>query len=372
MKKLLVSASVLLIVIAVILSCKQYRTTISDIFVRPTEKEIYVRQFEGDSIFNYKWNNAYVAAKNDSLPINLPYQEQISVSDSSFIALSYLFTIKEGTSLNLTVSPKDSRQKVFYSIYDSDAVENPIEEGFFQQQQNTTTFKSNGDYKIVLQPMVQNVTYFDIVLELKSNYTFPVVDAGNKAIQSFWADPRDGGKRSHQGVDIFAKRGTPVIAVTSGYITYTGEKGLGGKQVWLRDGILGNSLYYAHLDSINSAIGYKVKQGDTLGFVGNTGNAKTTSPHLHFGIYKNRKGAIDPFEFIKIREQLTSDSDINLEKNYSIKSIANLRNGPGISYTKQVTLSKADSIKVIGKTDNWFRIVAKDTIHGFIHKSLIR
>ena len=372
MKKILVSVLMVLIVIVIILSCNQYRTTISDIFVRPTEKEIYVRQFEGDSIFQLKWNNAYLAAKNDSLHVNLPYQEQINVSDSSFIAVSYLFTIKEGTSLTIKVSPKDSLQKVFYSIYDSDDVENPIEEGFFHQRKNTTTFKSNGEYQIVLQPMVKKETYFDIALEPKSNYKFPVADSDNKAIQSFWAAPRDGGKRSHQGIDIFAKRGTPVIAATSGYITYTGEKGLGGKQVWLRDGILGNSLYYAHLDSINKALSYKVKQGDTLGFVGNTGNARTTPPHLHFGIYKNRRGAVNPLEYIKLREQLVSESNISLQDNYNIRSKANVRRGPSTSYDKQVTLNITDSIKVIGKTKDWFRIVAKDSIHGFIHKSLIK
>ena len=372
MKKILASVLMVLIGIVIILSCNQYRTTISDIFVRPTEKEIYLRQFEGDSVFLSKWYTIYLTAKDDSLQVDLPYQEHINVSDSSFIALSYLFRIEEGTSLSLTVSPKDSLQKVFYSIYDSDDVENPIEEGFFQQRKNTTTFESNGKYKIVLQPMVKKETYFDIALEPKSNYKFPVADSDNKAIQSFWAAPRDGGKRSHQGIDIFAKLGTPVIAATSGYITYTGEKGLGGKQVWLRDGILGNSLYYAHLDSINEALGYKVKQGDTLGFVGNTGNARTTSPHLHFGIYKSRKGAVDPLEYIKLREKLVSESNISLQDSYSIRSKANVRLGPSTSYNKKVTLNKTDSIKVIGKTKDWFRIIAKDSIQGFIHKSLIK
>ena len=372
MKKILVSVLMVLIVIVIILSCNQYRTTISDIFVRPTEKEIYLRQFDGDSVFLSKWYTTYLTAKDDSLLVDLPYKEHINVADSSFIALSYLFRIKEGTSLSLTVSPKDSLQKVFYSIYDSDDVKNPIEEGFFQQRKNTTTFESNGKYKIVLQPMVKKETYFDIALEPKSKYKFPVADSDNKAIQSFWAAPRDGGKRSHQGVDIFAKRGTPVIAATSGYITYTGEKGLGGKQVWLRDGILGNSLYYAHLDSINEALGYKVKQGDTLGFVGNTGNARTTPPHLHFGIYKSRKGAINPIEFIKIREQLSFDYKNDLKDNYSIKSKSNLRKGPGTSYPKKYTLDKNDAIKVIGKSNEWFRVVFNDTINGFIHSSLIQ
>ncbi len=76
-----------------------------------------------------------------------------------------------------------------------------------------------------------------------------------------------------------------MAVLANGRIGFTGEKGLGGKQVWLRDTKRGQSLYYAHLDSIAKTSG-SVKTGDTLGFVGNTGNARTTPPHLHFGIYK--------------------------------------------------------------------------------------
>lgn len=58
----------------------------------------------------------------------------------------------------------------------------------------------------------------------------------------------------------------------------------GGKVVWMRDEARGMSLYYAHLDSQHVAAGAYVRPGDTLGFVGKTGNARTTPPHLHFGI----------------------------------------------------------------------------------------
>src|SRR5690606_27574329 len=88
-----------------------------------------------------------------------------------------------------------------------------------------------------------------------------------------------------------------VVAVTDGTVSFTGERGLGGKQVWLRAGLFGNSIYYAHLDSVAVTSGIRVKTGDTLGFVGNTGNARTTPPHLHFGIYKSR-GAVNPLPFV--------------------------------------------------------------------------
>ena len=72
---------------------------------------------------------------------------------------------------------------------------------------------------------------------------------------------------------------------------------VGGKVVWLRD-TFGNSLYYAHLDSQAVSSGMRVDVGDTLGFVGNTGNARTTPPHLHFGVYRRGEGPVDPYWFV--------------------------------------------------------------------------
>ncbi len=80
---------------------------------------------------------------------------------------------------------------------------------------------------------------------------------------------------------------------------------MGGKQVWLRDGIFEKTIYYAHLDSIVTSEGKRVKLGDTIGFVANTGNAKTTA--LHLGIYKTN-GAVNPLSFIKKTEVQTVEN----------------------------------------------------------------
>jgi murein DD-endopeptidase MepM/ murein hydrolase activator NlpD len=125
---------------------------------------------------------------------------------------------------------------------------------------------------------------------------FPVKGRTDQAIGSFWGNERDGGARRHEGVDIFAPRGTPAVAATDGYITRTGESKLGGRVVWLADA-RGQHLYYAHLDKQLVQPGQHVHAGDTLGLVGNTGNARTTAPHLHFGIYR-MGGAVDPWPFL--------------------------------------------------------------------------
>lgn len=122
----------------------------------------------------------------------------------------------------------------------------------------------------------------------------PVPVAGVRAsqIRDTWGDARSEG-RSHEGVDIFAKRGTPVLSATHGVISSVAWRTRGGNSVFV-EGPGGYRHYYAHLDSYGRyEAGDWVEAGDTLGFVGTTGNAEGTSPHLHYGIY-TEDGAINP------------------------------------------------------------------------------
>jgi peptidoglycan LD-endopeptidase LytH len=119
-------------------------------------------------------------------------------------------------------------------------------------------------------------------------------------IADTWGEARSLG-REHEGVDIFAPRGTPVYAATPGYVVRTGENALGGTVVFTV-GPSGIRYYYAHLESIAEGIefGTQVTTDTVLGFVGNSGNASATPPHLHFGIYDN--GAHNPYPFLRERE----------------------------------------------------------------------
>ena len=123
----------------------------------------------------------------------------------------------------------------------------------------------------------------------------PVPVAGVQAprIADTWGAARSSG-RTHEGVDIFAARGTPVLSATRGVVMRIGESGIGGKQVWVT-GPGGERHYYAHLDGWASGlhVWQLMQPGDPLGFVGSTGNARGTPPHLHYGIYA-AKGALNP------------------------------------------------------------------------------
>ena len=128
----------------------------------------------------------------------------------------------------------------------------------------------------------------------------PLEDVRKKEIADTWAAPRGDG-RKHEGQDIFAQRGTPILSATSGYIYNIGENNLGGQTVSvISKG--GRVYYYAHLDSYARGIkiGDRVSTRTVLGYVGTTGNAQGTPPHLHFGVY-TFSGAINPLPMLTDR-----------------------------------------------------------------------
>lgn len=126
----------------------------------------------------------------------------------------------------------------------------------------------------------------------------PVVGVKPYQLANSWGDPRDGGRRRHKGIDIFAPKGTAVVAVADGIISYIGEQPKGGLCLWLTTEN-GTSFYYAHLDRWASGLyeGMEVRSGDLLGYVGNTGNAKTTPPHLHFAVNDNDE-MVNPYPLL--------------------------------------------------------------------------
>ena len=125
---------------------------------------------------------------------------------------------------------------------------------------------------------------------------FPVSGHTTEDIISVFGDPR-GKTRRHQGIDVKAPRGTELVAVVDGFIERVREGGSGGKQVYLRDG-QGRLFYYAHLDSWTVEEYQVVRAGEVIGTVGDTGNARNTTPHLHFEILLGKKReAVDPMGY---------------------------------------------------------------------------
>ncbi len=166
----------------------------------------------------------------------------------------------------------------------------------------------------ILRPWVDDVAYAIRLGALPAPAALPVPVAGVKPAQlaDTWGGARSGGRR-HEGIDIFATRGTPVLSSTEGIVLRVGTNRLGGQVVWVL-GPGGQRHYYAHLDRYGDVrAGMRVRTGSILGYVGNTGNAATTPPHLHYGIYM-AGGAINPYPLLKagselIRGQTNSGSE---------------------------------------------------------------
>lgn len=138
----------------------------------------------------------------------------------------------------------------------------------------------------------------------------PVRGVPASRVADTWGAPR-GRDRRHEGVDIFAPRGTDVLSTTPGIVASVREGGLGGRQVWVL-GPARERHYYAHLDDWAEGLeeGALVLPGDVIGHVGDTGNARGTPPHLHYGIY-GEGGAYDPLPLLRegARREAATPSD---------------------------------------------------------------
>lgn len=369
-----IKACIFLLFMVMIYSCKQIRK-VTDVIVQPTARELYAREFENlDSLRFNSWQQAYKLAKADSLQIRLPYAEQGQYFKDRITVYSYNMYLNEGEVLNvevennvlgirsfinlIKVNPDSSLTDEFHNKLGEHHAKVPIDE--------------TGIYKITIQPELNSQGMFSFQMYTSPSFGFPVHGKDNKAIQSFWGAVRGGGARSHEGIDIFAERGTPVVAAVDGMVSATGEKGLGGKQVWLRAGLFGKSLYYAHLDSILVSTGNRVTIGDTLGLVGNTGNARTTAPHLHFGIYKSGQGAIDPLPFVKKTERPDIERVLSAPKFIKVSAaIANFRNAPEVAGIKLGEVKRNDTLSLLGYTKDWAHIELLSGDKGFVYKSLV-
>jgi peptidoglycan hydrolase-like protein with peptidoglycan-binding domain len=146
----------------------------------------------------------------------------------------------------------------------------------FASHTSTTTKTKTSKYDIAI-PVLFGVTISD----LTPNF----------------GEPRGGGTRSHEGLDIMAPEGTPIVSPVKATVVKFGTAGNPGKYVYTK-GSDGHMYWYMHLDEIAKLKrGQKLKVGDLIGTVGETGNAKGTTPHLHFEIRKNK--VIDPYTRIK-------------------------------------------------------------------------
>ncbi|MDM1765852.1 MULTISPECIES: M23 family metallopeptidase [unclassified Acinetobacter] len=150
-------------------------------------------------------------------------------------------------------------------------------------------------------PLPQNTILKLKSMSMPNRLPIPVEGIKAKNLTDTWGASRSAG-RSHEGIDIMAPRGTKVYSTTEGLVTSLKGNNLGGTVIWIM-GPSGAYHYYAHLNGHKRGLkeGDYIKKGTLIGYVGNTGNARHTAPHLHYGLYLNGKGrgAVNPYPYLR-------------------------------------------------------------------------
>ena len=131
-----------------------------------------------------------------------------------------------------------------------------------------------------------------------------------------------------------------------------------------------DSLYYAHLDSQAVSSGMRVEIGDTLGFVGNTGNARTTPPHLHFGVYRRGEGPVDPYWFVHRPRgnipRLVADTSRLGKWIRPAGDRARLLAGPTPASDTISALGRHTAMRVLSAYGEYYRVRLPDGVTGFV------
>jgi murein DD-endopeptidase MepM/ murein hydrolase activator NlpD len=274
------------------------------VFGPKTPREQYEKQIGSSKLMETpegrRWKAAGELALAQPVQVSLPYKVEGKFPESQQLAMALQFNAPKGQRLQFLLNKKQQSDFTLFAELFAQEIGTGTQQLLYSADTSLQTFtydiETEGTYVLRLQPELLKGGTFVLTITQGPSIGFPVSD--NKAnIGSLWGVARDGGKRKHEGIDIFAPKGSPAVAAFDGMVTGVSEGGIGGKVVWLRPVGKDYTLYYAHLDHQSVTPGQMVKQGDVLGTVGNTGNAKNTPAHLHFGIYTFR-GPVDPLPFI--------------------------------------------------------------------------
>jgi murein DD-endopeptidase MepM/ murein hydrolase activator NlpD/SH3-like domain-containing protein len=307
------------------------------------------------------------------LEVDLPLLDEGWFDAGDPTAIGYRFSAPRGRliTVSLAVDP-ETPGRVFVDLFrlpsdDDDELRtvpaDTLADGSIQYEP-----RRDGEFLVRVQPELLVSGSYRLTLAEDPALAFPVAGHGVGSIQSVFGVARDGGRRSHHGVDIFARRGTPVIASVAGRVNRVEVTNLGGNVVWLRDERMSRNLYYAHLESQAVSNGQRVEVGDTLGFVGNSGNARTTPPHLHFGIYS--RGPTDPDPYIRPSGRSLAALTVDRARYGSWVRTENdgirLREAPSLRADERDELGDATPLLVIGGSGEWYRVRTADGRQGYI------
>jgi murein DD-endopeptidase MepM/ murein hydrolase activator NlpD len=259
---------------------------------------------------------AWLAAADRALlepqAIELPFATEGSFAADAATSLGYSFVARHGQRVRIDVGVTAAGDEDWFvdlfRVTDSGLVRVdgslPSTPGVARELRPLEVdVVDDGSFVLRVQPQIAAAADYTVRFAIAPLLAFPVQGHDARAIWSGFGAERDGGRRAHRGVDIFAARGTTALAATDSWVVRVETTRVGGNVVWMQS-LFGNMrLYYAHLDSQWVEPGQFLRAGEPVGAIGNTGNAITTPPHLHFGFYVRqpgvRGGVRDPAGFLR-------------------------------------------------------------------------
>ena len=367
------SFSVILVVsLIVLLSCSSPQR---GIFSSRTPHEKYTDKLNEAGLDKTALGQSWLTVANKALAqpltINLPYRETGYFPAAAPEAAGFRFTARRGDQLVITCAKKPANGfTLFMELWQPQQSEQPtiLRAADSAEAGLQYEVKKDGEYVLRLQPELLSSGEYTLTISTAPSLAFPVETRRDPRIGSFWGDARDAGARSHEGIDIFSPFRTPAIAAADGYVRSVGTNNLGGKVVFIRPRDRDYVLYYAHLDSQMVSQGQDVRAGDTIGLIGNTGNARNTPPHLHFGIYSSG-GAIDPLPFVKRDRPEPEPITVSLERlSDSVRSSRNamIYVAPDLKSSKTLLTDTHTLLQVKAATGDWYKVQLPDGSEGFV------
>lgn len=348
---------------------------ISDRLRGASPRERYADDLRGEGDASAALARAWTAAGDRALgapaAAPLPLREQGAFTGADPAALAWRVRPRRGERVTVRLdADADSGARLFTELWredrDDPSARRLVASGDgLHATYDVLVDDADAVYVLRVQPALRRRVRWNIAFGVGPSLAFPVQGRDARAIASGWGAARDGGARSHEGVDIMAPRGTPALAAEDGVVRYVGDDQLGGRVVSVAAPERGHSLYYAHLDTQAVHGGQVMHAGDTVGFVGNTGNARGGPPHLHFGVYTG-DGAVDALPYLDDRRRPASapgrdTAFVGRAVWTAARSALALRAGPGPGATTVALLAPRTTLAVDGVTGGgWLHVRVMD------------
>jgi len=332
------------------------------------------------TVLGRAWAAAGERALAEAAPVELPFREVLFFDPADPAAAGYRVSLRRGQRLVVRLEPPPgSAARVFVDLLppaDGDG-ERPRPVAHAEEPEEAPGGPAvlrfepgdDGEWLVRVQPELLAGGRHTVTLDLEPTLTFPVAGFDARAIRGVFGDPRNGGRRRHEGVDIFAPRGTRALAAADAWVARVGTNRLGGNVVYLATGATGPGLgfYYAHLDRQLVRTGARVTAGEPVGLIGDTGNARGGPTHLHFGVFAG--GALDPLPFLADPgEPPEATADLAPLGGWSrtVPARSRLRRGPGTGFEIVTELPAATALRPLGASAGWYRVTLPDGTPGFV------